>query len=386
MSVSLGGILSPHAKVSRTAIKGASRDGLVGLSCVVRFRPDPAYEPHSLTTLPALRGHVGRRMKAIVLAGGYATRLWPITRHRPKMFLPLGGTTAVDRIYAELEAIDRIDEVFVSTNERFAPDFEAHIEREGYEKPRLSVEETRSEDEKLGVVGALSQLLAREEIDDDLLVIAGDNLFGFEMSAFLDYFEGVDAPTVATHDVGDSELATAYGVVELDDGGRVVDLQEKPKEPPSTLVSTGCYAFPRETLPLFESYLEGGNNPDEPGWFVGWLQEREPTYAYTFEDAWFDIGTRESYLEAVAWQLDGDSEVAESATLENAEIGSNVYVMADTTLVDTEVERSVIFPDVTIEASTVRDSVVDEGAELAEVDLDRAMIGAYTRMPGSSSG
>ena len=320
-------------------------------------------------------------MKAIVLAGGYATRLWPITRHRPKMFLPLGGTTAVDRIYAELEALDRIDEVFVSTNERFAPDFEAHIESEGYEKPRLSVEETTAEEEKLGVVGALSQLLDREGIDDDLLVIAGDNLFGFEMRDFLDQFEAVDGPTIGTYDVGDSDLATSYGVVEVDDDGRIVDLQEKPEEPPSTLVSTGCYAFPRETLPLFETYLEGGNNPDEPGWFVAWLQEREPTYAYTFEDVWFDIGTRESYLEAVAWQLDGDSTVAESATLENAEIGSNVYVMADTTLVDVEIERSVVFPDVTIEASTVRDSVVDEGAELAEVDLDRAMIGAYTRMP-----
>ena len=320
-------------------------------------------------------------MKALVLAGGYATRLWPITRHRPKMFLPLGETTPVDRIYAELEAIDRIEEVFVSTNERFAPDFETHIERGEYEKPRLSVEETTAEAEKLGVVGALSQLLDREGIDDDLLVIAGDNLFDFELDDFLDQFQRTGAPTIATYDVGDPELATSYGVVELDDNGRVVDLQEKPETPESTLVSTGCYAFPRETLSLFETYLGEGNNPDEPGWFVAWLQAREPAYAYTFEDAWFDVGTRESYLEAVAWQLDGESKVAESATLGNAEIGSNVYVMADTTLVDTEIERSVVFPDVTIEGSTVRDSVVDEGAALAGVDLDRAMIGAYTRMP-----
>lgn len=320
-------------------------------------------------------------MKAIVLAGGYATRLWPITRNRPKMFLPLGETTAVDRIYAELEGLDRIDEVFVSTNERFAPDFRAHIESEGYEKPRLSVEETTAEEEKLGVVGALGQLLDREGIDDDLLVVAGDNLFGFEMGDFLDRFERADAPTIATYDVGDPELATSYGVVELDDDDRVVDLQEKPEAPESTLVSTGCYAFPRETLSLFETYLEGGNNPDEPGWFVGWLQEREPTFAYTFEDAWFDVGTRESYLEAVAWQLDGGSKIAESATLEDASIGSNVHVMSNATLVDADVERSVIFPDVTIEASTVHASVVDEGAELAAADLDRAMIGAYTRIP-----
>ena len=202
-------------------------------------------------------------MKAIVLAGGYATRLWPITRHRPKMFLPLGGTTAVDRIYAELEGLDRIDEVFVSTNERFAPDFETHIESEGYEKPRLSVEETTAEAEKLGVVGALSQLLDREGIDDDLLVVAGDNLFGFEMRDFLDRFEAVDGPTIAIHDVGDPDLATSYGVVELDDN-RVVDLQEKPEEPPSTLVSTGCYAFPGRRFRCSKATSKAGTTRTSP--------------------------------------------------------------------------------------------------------------------------
>jgi len=79
-------------------------------------------------------------MKAVVLAGGYATRMWPITKHRPKMFLPIGESTVIDRIFAELEADDRIDEVYVSTNQRFAPDFEAHLADSEFDKPRLSVE------------------------------------------------------------------------------------------------------------------------------------------------------------------------------------------------------------------------------------------------------
>ncbi|ELY70558.1 nucleotidyltransferase family protein, partial [Natronobacterium gregoryi] len=227
---------------------------------------------------------------AVVLAGGYATRLWPITRHRPKMFLPLGETTVVDRIYAELEALDRIDEVYVSTNERFAPDFETHLEEGPYEKPRLSVEETEREDEKLGVVGALAQLIGREGIDDDLLVIAGDNRFDFALEEFLEYFDRREGPAIAAYDVGSREQATSYGVVDLD-GERVVDFEEKPTEPESSLVSVGCYAFPGETLSLFRPYLEEGNDPDEPGWFVQWLQDREPTYAYTFKGAWYDIGT-----------------------------------------------------------------------------------------------
>ncbi len=220
-------------------------------------------------------------MNVIVLAGGYATRLWPITRHRPKMLLPLGETTVIDRIYAELEATDRIKEVYVSTNERFAPEFQVHLADSTYDKPRLSVEETRDEDEKFGVVGALGELIDREGIDDDLLVIAGDNLFDFAIESFLEFFDRKDAPTIAVYDVGAPELATSYGVVGLEDD-RMVDFQEKPDEPDGTCVSVGCYAFPRETLTLFATYLEEGNDPDEPGWFVQWLQSRKPTYAYTF--------------------------------------------------------------------------------------------------------
>ncbi|SDC20868.1 sugar phosphate nucleotidyltransferase [Natrinema hispanicum] len=317
---------------------------------------------------------------AVVLAGGYATRLWPITRHRPKMFLPLGEMTVIDRIYAELEDLDRIDEVYVSTNERFAADFEAHLEDTPYDKPRLSVEETAHEDEKLGVVGALAQLIDRERLDEELLVIAGDNLFDFAIEDFLDYFDRRNGPAIAAYDVGSRERATSYGVIELDDE-RVVDFQEKPAEPKSSLVSIGCYAFPRETLSLLPPYLDAGNDPDEPGWFVQWLQDRESTYAYTFETAWFDIGTRESYLDAVSWSLDGDSLIADSATVRESAVGDDVHVMPGATLIDADVERSVIFPDAALESTTVRDSLVDEGARISGFDLERALIGAYTRIP-----
>jgi len=323
-------------------------------------------------------------MKAIVLAGGYATRLWPITRTRPKMFLPLGESTVVDRLYAELEAEDRIETVYVSTNERFAPDFETHLADNAYEKPRLSVEATRGEDEKFGAVGALAELIEREGIDDDLLVIAGDNLFDFEIGAFLDFFERRDAPTIAVNDVESTELAAAYGVVDLNDD-RVVGFREKPADPSGTCVSVACYAFPRETLSLLQRYLDAGNDPDEPGRFVQWLQSREPTFAYTFAGAWYDVGTRESYLDAVAWRLDGESRIADSATVENTAVGSGVHVLSGATLVDADVERAVIFPDATLESTTVRGSIVDEGATIGGIELRDAMVGAYTQIPDGSS-
>ncbi|WP_266081688.1 NDP-sugar synthase [Haladaptatus caseinilyticus] len=316
-------------------------------------------------------------MKAIVLAGGYATRLWPITKNRPKMFLPIGESTVIDRIFTELEADDRISEVFVSTNERFAEDFREHLEQSNFDKPTLSIEDTSDEDEKFGVVGALAQLVEREGIGDDTVVIAGDNLISFEISDFIDYFEQQNAATLAAYDVGSREQAKSYGLVELE-GEEIIDFQEKPDKPKSTLVSIACYAFPQATIPLLEKYLEEDNNPDEPGWFIQWLQSQESVYAYTFDEAWYDIGTPDSYLEAVQWELGTENYVAESATVKDTELGENVHVMAGAEIVDSTVSNSIIFPDTTIEKTIVRESIIDTDTTVTTMDLHNALIGAHT--------
>ncbi len=318
-------------------------------------------------------------MKAVVLAGGYATRLWPITKHRPKMFLPIGDAAVIDHVFEELEADDRISEVYVSTNERFADEFEVHLDESGFEKPTLTVEDTTSEDEKFGVVGALAQLVDREGIDEDTIVVAGDNLISFDLSEFVDYFERRDAPALAAYDVRSRERAKEYGLVELD-GDRVVDFQEKPDDPNSTLVSIACYAFPAHTLDRLDEYLASGNNPDEPGWFIQWLQAREPVYAFTFDGAWFDIGTPESYLDAVAWHLDGGTYVAESAIVENTTIGENVHIMPGAKLVNASVDGTVIFPNATVIDCDLRASIIDENTHIADIDLAGALIGAHTQI------
>jgi glucose-1-phosphate thymidylyltransferase len=318
-------------------------------------------------------------MNAVVLAGGYATRLWPVTRHRPKMLLPVGETTVIDRVLSGLEADDRVDEVFLSTNERFADDFREHVADAGYEKPRLSVEETTEEDEKFGVVGALAQLVEREGVaGEDLLVVAGDNLMDFDIAEFIDFFEAREAPTLAAYDVGSREKAKSYGLVDID-GEEVVDFQEKPEDPPSTLVSIACYAFPAEAV-RFGEYLAGDNNPDEPGWFIQWLVDREPVYAFSFDGAWYDIGTSDSYLEAIEWALEGESVVAESATVEDSTVGANVHVMAGATVRDATLERSVVFPGATVTDGRVEDSLVDSEADIRGLDLAGALVGSYTQI------
>jgi glucose-1-phosphate thymidylyltransferase len=318
-------------------------------------------------------------MKAVVLAGGYATRLWPITKDRPKMFLPVGNITIIDTIFEDLEADDRISEVFVSTNEYFAEDFRQYIDESEFEKPTLSVEETVEEDEKFGVVGALAQLIDREGVEEDMVVVAGDNLISFDMAEFVDFFQEKETPTLAAYDVGSKERAKSYGLVELD-GDRVVNFQEKPDDPNSTLVSIACYGFRAEDLPKFDEYLAGDNNPDEPGWFMQWLQRNGEVNAFTFDGAWYDIGTPESYLDAVEWALGGENHVAEGATVEDTELGSNVLVLPGSEIRDSELDRSVVFRNATITGSDIRNSIIDEETRLDNLDLSGALIGSHSRI------
>lgn len=311
-------------------------------------------------------------MDAIVLAGGYATRLWPITRYRPKMLLPLGDTTVIDRILESLEADDRIETVYLGTNEAFADDFREHIREMGYEKARLSVESTTEEEGKFGVVGALAALVEREQIDDDLFVIGGDNLIGFDPADFLDYYEQQGTAALAAYDVGSREKAKSYGLVTLD-GERVVDFQEKPDEPQSTLVSIACYAFPADSI-RFDEYLSDDGNPDEPGWYIEWLLSQEPVHAFTFDGAWFDIGTPESYLEAVEWKLDGGSLIHPDATVEDTEIGETVHVMAGAEVRGSALDRTVVFQDAGVHDCDLDDTILGENVELEGFDARNTLM------------
>ena len=320
-------------------------------------------------------------MHAVVLAGGYATRLWPITRNRPKMLLPIGEQTVIGTVFEELEADDRISDVYVSTNQKFASVFESHLANTEFDKPTLSVEDTTGEAEKFGVVGALAQLVERENLTEDTLIIAGDNLICFDVADFLDEFHADDAPLIAAHDIGSYERASSYGLVELD-GEEVVAFQEKPDNPKSTLVSIACYAFPGEILSQFETYLAGDNNPDEPGWFIQWLQTRQRVRSFTFEEPWFDIGTPDSYLDAVSWYLDGRNAIHPEATVEDTTLQGNVHIMSDAEISDVTLSDTVVFPEARISESEVHRSLIDTDTDITGLNLSGAVIGAHTQLNG----
>ena len=320
-------------------------------------------------------------MDVVVLAGGYATRLWPITRYRPKMVLPIGETTVIDRVLSDLETDDRISSVYLSTNARFKDTFEELLADRPYTKPVLSIEQTTAETEKLGVIGALAQLIERESITDDLLVIAGDNYISFSVSAFLDQFNQTGQPTIAAYDVGSTKQAQQYGVIKTKDGN-LTNFEEKPDNPDSSLVSIACYGFPNEVVSLFDTYLTDGNNPDEPGWFIQWLYQRQQVAVFTFDEAWFDIGTPQAYLETVAHHLNGDVHVAPSATVKDSDLNENVHVMPGATVTDSSLEQCVVFPETEIRGCDLEQTIVDEQARLHNLTLTGSTIGAHSEVYG----
>jgi len=237
-------------------------------------------------------------MRALILAAGYATRLAPLTDSIAKQLLPIGGRPMMDWV------CDKVDEVttdiHVVTNSRFAGDFERWADARG--GVQVHDDGTVSNEDRLGAIGDLAFVLERTGLDDDLLLIAGDNLFDFSLAEFESFWQEKDAASaVAVYDCHDLELATHYGVVDVGEDDRLVGFEEKPSEPRTTLVATATYLYHRDHLPMVERYLGEGNPPDQPGRLVAWLYTREPVYGYRFPGAWFDIGNRDQLLEADNW-------------------------------------------------------------------------------------
>jgi glucose-1-phosphate thymidylyltransferase len=229
-------------------------------------------------------------MKALILAAGYATRLRPLTDSIPKQLLPVGGRPMVDWILDGIEETSA-DEVHLVTNARFADDFERWAKDKDV---RIHNDGTTSNDDRLGAVGDIHFV----GLDDDLLVIAGDNLFDYSLADYETYWRAKGGSCVAVLDVGDRELAKKYGVVDVAADDRVTDFVEKPASPPTTLCATATYLYTREHARLVATYLEEGNPPDQPGYYVAWLHRREPVYAYRLPGEWFDIGDINQLLEA----------------------------------------------------------------------------------------
>lgn len=239
-------------------------------------------------------------MKAIILAAGYAVRLQPLTINMPKSLLPIGGKIIIDRIIGKILTIRGLDLIAIVTNAKFYNKFSDWRAGSQY-RDKVSVinDGTASNETRLGAIRDIELALSRTGMDDDVLIVAGDNLFDFDMGLFIDFTrKHPDGVSVALYDVKDLKSASSYGIVEVDDTCRVVDFQEKPANPKSTLASTGIYYFPKNKLPFIKEYVKMQNKLDAPGYYIGWLSGRDKVYGFTFKEDWYDIGSIESYKKA----------------------------------------------------------------------------------------
>ncbi|HEX3799065.1 MAG TPA: nucleotidyltransferase family protein [Verrucomicrobiae bacterium] len=241
-------------------------------------------------------------MKVIILAAGYATRLYPLTLTQPKPLLPVAGKPMIEHVLDNLAGSPGIDRVYVVTNAKFADHFQRWSEAYRATKSKLNftiINDGSTDDKnKLGAIGDLHLVLTREKVEDDIIVVAGDNLFDQKLDGFATLARKRNAPVLAVYDVGDLEEVKKYNSITVAADGHITFFEEKAKSPASTLTGIALYYYPKMVLPMIHQYIADGNNPDQPGRLIQWLYTRLPVYTWQVPGLWFDIGSKETLEEA----------------------------------------------------------------------------------------
>lgn len=243
-------------------------------------------------------------MKAIILAAGYATRLYPLTLDKPKSLLPVGGKPILDYMMEQVEALPDVTETVLVTNHKYADQFaEWHRHRESAtaaippKKLTILDDGTMDVNNRLGAIRDMELALRHTGAEEDWLVVAGDNLFAFSLDGFLRFYKEHGKDSLLVQRFDRMEDLRNVGVAVLDSMLRVIRFTEKPPVPQSDIGAFGVYLYRKDTLPLISEYLREGNNPDAPGYFPEWLHKRKELRAYLADGPCWDIGTLEVYRE-----------------------------------------------------------------------------------------
>ena len=237
-------------------------------------------------------------MNALILAAGYATRLYPLTLNTAKPLLVIAGKPIIEWLIDNLAGIHDLETIYVVTNDKFAADFQAWSEQYRKRHPefrfKIINDGSRSDDDKLGAIGDINFVVTQENLSQSsLLIAAGDNLFTDSVAGFVTAARGTDV-TVAVYDVGDIEAIKKYGNVAVNDEGIITRFEEKPQKPHGTLAAIALYYYSPDVLSLLRTYLAAGNNADQPGRFVQWLYTRKPVKTFQIKGQWLDIGSKET--------------------------------------------------------------------------------------------
>lgn len=238
-------------------------------------------------------------MKAILLAAGYATRLYPLTLDTPKALLQVAGKPMLDHILAQADKLDDINEYILVSNHKFIGQFEEWAKTAPTAKKLTVLDDgTSNENDRLGAIGDIQFAIEKCEIDeDDIIVLCSDNLFTFDLLDYYRFFREKNCDCVCVKQVTDYEEIKGYAVALLDAESRITELEEKPQNPKSDIAVFATYFYTKDTVRLFERYLAEGNKPDAPGYFPQWLYSRKPVFAYKMNGECYDIGTHKAYEE-----------------------------------------------------------------------------------------
>ncbi len=241
-------------------------------------------------------------MQVLILAAGYATRLYPLTLNKPKPLLPVAGKPMLEHIIDHLATVPDLGEMFIVTNQKFASHFTEWSEKYSREKTafdfKIINDGSTSDADKLGAIGDIHLVITKENVKDDLVVVAGDNLFDSSLAPFVEFARSKKTAVLATYDVGDLEQIKKYCSITLGKDGVITAFEEKPKNPTSTLTGIALYYFPAEVVQMIKTYIAEGNNPDQPGRLIQWLYPRVPVHTWRVPGRWFDIGSKETLEEA----------------------------------------------------------------------------------------
>lgn len=238
-------------------------------------------------------------MKTIVLAAGYATRLYPLTKNFPKPLLQIGNNTIIGRMLDDINKIPDVDGHIIVTNHKFAGIFENWVAETHYSKPIAIIDDgTETNESRLGAV--LDLLLAIDEcnVDDDVLVVAADNILDFSFAGFVDFFKEKGTSVIMFHYEPELSKLQRTGVISIDGDMKVLDMQEKPMRPMSNFAVPPFYIYRKEDLPLIKDCMVHGCGFDAPGNLVHYLCGVTDIHAYKMPGKRFDIGSLDSYEEA----------------------------------------------------------------------------------------